>query len=107
MRATSHSPTVGLRSSATATLKAGHLWLEEGTVTRTFKRREFELDDDILRYREGQLGRGPWLADFQLAGATIVLTKKARQNLPFSFRINLSDSARKVVLAAESEEERI
>ena len=71
-------------------MKRGHLWLEEGSFVRTFKRRDFELDAHMLRFREGGTGgQGAWLGEFNLKNSTVTRPKTARTSHPFALRLNL------------------
>ena len=66
--------------------KAGHLWVEEGTLAPSFVRREFELDNEVLRCRN--MGQVNWLTEFNLTSSEVVLTKNPRK-FKYTFRLNL------------------
>ena len=76
-------------TSSHGAAKAGHLWMEEGSIAPSFTRREFELDDEKLRFRDmGQQVTRSWLGEFNLTGCKVVQTKNPRK-YKFTFRLNL------------------
>ncbi|KAL1527371.1 hypothetical protein AB1Y20_016041 [Prymnesium parvum] len=98
-------------TAASASGLSGHLWVEQGSLWGTFRRRAFQLDGVMLRCLERSGMRlSALMNELNLTGAEITPTKRSRPQYPHAFRINLAphlnQMERKVVFAAESEQEK-